>query len=156
MFKYKTSEDGKFEEYLNGKALEDGVGNYVYQTENGISQAMLINIHRSCNLSELYDMVCIARYACGRIQYTDLTASQQEKLGKIHDRTRAIKYMKGILGNFGYNLLDETDEDVKKSQLATSLNDLKYKYRLLTAGYQSKVLGELFVAFEELSKINPS
>ena len=90
------------------------------------------------------------------IQYTDLTAAQQEKLGKIHDRTRAIKYMKGILGNFGYNLLDETDEDVKKSQLATSLNDLKYKYRLLTAGYQSKVLGELFVAFEELSKINPS
>ena len=156
MFKYKTSEDGKFEEYLNGRALEDGVGNYVYQTENGISQAMLINIHRSCNLSELYDMVCIARYACGRIQYTDLTAAQQEKLGKIHDRTRAIKYMKGILGNFGYNLLDETDEDVKKSQLATSLNDLKYKYRLLTAGYQSKILGELFVAFEELSKINPS
>lgn len=158
MFQYQYT-GGKPTNYTNTKGFTESTVNGTSTTVHDLSsgaQAVMINIHRSCGIADLYDILCIARFACGRIAYSDLTVSQQRRLGSKNNRMDAMRYMRGVLGDFGYNLLDSSDDEVRRSELAKSIQDLKSKYRLLAKNSQSRLLGNFYLAFEELKATHPT
>lgn len=158
MFQYQHT-DGKVTNYTNTKGFfeneVDGTTTVVHELHGG-GQGVLINIHRSCSIADIYDILCIARFACGRLAYSDLTNAQKTRLGGKNNRMDAIRYMRNILGDFGYNLLDSSDDKVRRSELAKSLQDLKSKYRLLAKNSQPKLLGNFYLAFEGLKAEHPT
>ena len=95
MFQYQYT-GGKPTNYTNTKGFTESTVNGTSTTVHDLSsgaQAVMINIHRSCGIADLYDILCIARFACGRIAYSDLTVSQQRRLGGKNNRMDAMRYM---------------------------------------------------------------
>ena len=153
MFQHHEHE-GEYDGYINVKEMvtETTIGgkeNVVYDLKNG-AQAMMFGVQRRTSLSEIYDVVCVARFAAGRINFAKLSTAQKELLGNRNDRDVAEGVVRGVIGNFAVNKLIGTDVSVNKEIWRENLKNLKTTYRLLSSNSAEKLMGALYHCFTEI------
>lgn len=153
MFKHHEHE-GTYDGYVDVQEMvtEANIGgkdNVVYDLKNG-AQAIMFGVQRRTSLSEIYDIVCIARFAAGRINFAKLTTAQKELLGNRNDRDVAESIVRGVIGNFAVNKLIGTDVSINKEIWRENLKNLKTTYRLLSSNSSEKLMGALYQCFTEI------
>ena len=154
MFQHHVHE-GKYDGYVNAKEIETETWGrkkeektVLYRHKNG-TQTMLLNVKRITSLSEIYDIICIARFAAGRTTFDKLSGTQKELIGNRNDIDAAEKVVRGVIGNFAIDKLLGTDASKNKEIWAQNLRNLKGQYRLLSSDSAYKLMGALYQCFIE-------
>lgn len=154
MFQHHVHE-GKYDGYLDAKEIETEVWGrkkeektILYRHKNG-TQTLLLNVKRITSLSEIYDIVCIARFAAGRTTFDKLSSAQKELIGNKNDVDAAEAVVRGVIGNFAIDKLLGTDASKNKEIWAQNLRNLKGQYRLLSSDSAYRLMGALYQCFTE-------
>ena len=154
MFQHHVHE-GKYDGYLDAKEIETEVWGrkkeektILYRHKSG-TQTLLLNVKRITSLSEIYDIVCIARFAAGRTTFDKLSSAQKELIGNKNDIDTAEAVVRGVIGNFAIDKLLGTDASKNKEIWAQNLRNLKGQYRLLSSDSAYKLMGALYQCFTE-------
>lgn len=154
MFQHHVHE-GKYDGYLDVEEIETEVWGRkkeekttLYRHKSG-TQTLLLNVKRITSLSEIYDIICIARFAAGRTTFAKLSSAQKELIGNKNDVDAAEAVVRGVIGNFAIDKLLGTDASKNKEIWAQNLRNLKGQYRLLSSDSAYRLMGALYQCFTE-------